>query len=74
MRVKDLLFSFSEKYSLFALQDVSSCSIGLADPGPPLGARDKLRTDSETGYGEDTGDLESESDQSHDIITLQDPE
>ena len=40
----------------FARQDVSSSSIGLADPGPPPGARAKIRTDSETGYGEeDTG-------------------
>lgn len=40
----------------FPRQDVSSSSIGLADPGPPPGARAKLRTDSETGYGEeDTG-------------------
>ena len=35
---------------------MSSSSIGLADPGPPPGARAKIRTDSETGYGEeDTG-------------------
>ena len=52
-------YSLKNTLNYFSRQDVSSCSIGLADPGPSPGARGKLRTDSETGYGEeDTGNMD----------------